>query len=139
MCEDQEFDTRYQDMIVCPWCGSKWYDDDSYYASAGTTEETCEECGREFSVEANIEVTYTTSRKLCENDEHEYEYDRFHFSTQDYQRGQWINLPEEKWKKVNIFKCKKCHHEDFRREEIKDEEWEQARNDANRRMASHRL
>ena len=52
---------EYTDEVVCPWCGSdigdSWELDDS-------GEMECYACGRAFSYERNVEVTYTSKRRL---------------------------------------------------------------------------
>lgn len=55
-----EDSTCSQTKIFCPWCG-EWYDPD---LSEGLIEgeQVCEECGKRFTVESEIEVTFNTQR-----------------------------------------------------------------------------
>lgn len=51
-------DTDYTAEIVCPWCG--YEHSDSWEKEPGNR--NCPDCGRDFEVERNVEVTYSTSR-----------------------------------------------------------------------------
>lgn len=55
--------TDYEDEIVCPYCGYRMEDTESYYIGQGQGEDECPECGKTFDFEVHIEVTYSTSRK----------------------------------------------------------------------------
>ena len=52
------FHKRY---AVCPWCG--YEDEDSWEYEEGETEAECPNCGKEFTVIAEIEMNYTTKPK----------------------------------------------------------------------------
>lgn len=61
--ENEEIETDFEDEIVCPYCGNRMQDDEGYFAQQGDGEYECDECGKTFNFTANIEVTYSTSRK----------------------------------------------------------------------------
>ena len=53
-------DTYLTDVIVCPWCGTKYedcweWDDDG--------KEVCDACEREFSYERHVDVSYITRKE----------------------------------------------------------------------------
>lgn len=54
---------EYTDEVVCPWCGYKYTG--SYEFSDYSEGVECERCGKEFDVERNYKITYTTIRKEC--------------------------------------------------------------------------
>jgi len=56
-----EWDFREEDEAKCPWCSAKLCTDESYDADG--EEDTCDECGNEFTLTANHSVTWTTKRK----------------------------------------------------------------------------
>ena len=59
----EDIDHDYTDDVVCPYCGNSH---DSTEFRADNVQETsydCDECGKEFIVTMNIEVTFSTERK----------------------------------------------------------------------------
>lgn len=66
-----EFEQREIDKIVCPWCEAVYSKEVSEYSQDEEEEYTCDDCGKEFLHTAEVEVTYVTTRKPCEN--HKYE------------------------------------------------------------------
>jgi hypothetical protein len=50
----------YTHEITCPWCLYEY--SNSWENSSWIDEEVCSECHKKFSVDRNIEVTYTTKR-----------------------------------------------------------------------------
>jgi len=65
--EENTIEHRYTENIVCPYCGDKNIIDsleclriDCFY---DTFEATCTECGNDYIVNVNIEITYTTNKK----------------------------------------------------------------------------
>ena len=60
---NEETETSYEHDIVCPWCGCHFEDDDGYFVRQGDGEYECDECGKKFYFQADIEVTYSTQRK----------------------------------------------------------------------------
>lgn len=60
---NEETETFYENDIVCPWCGRRFEDDDGYFVRTGDGAYECDECGKEFYFQADIEVTYSTQRK----------------------------------------------------------------------------
>lgn len=58
---NEEFDTWYTENIVCPYCG--YVNDDSWeIASDYDDAYECEECGKTFSWERIIDVSYTSHK-----------------------------------------------------------------------------
>jgi transcription elongation factor Elf1 len=54
----KEIKHDYTDEIVCPWCGYRH--SDSWETDPGLQE--CENCGKSFYAERNVEVTYSTQK-----------------------------------------------------------------------------
>ena len=52
-------DTEHTDEVTCPWCGYEC--SDSWEISDGTRE--CGDCGREYDVERDMTVTYSTAKR----------------------------------------------------------------------------
>lgn len=48
----------YTDNITCPYCN--WEDEDSWELRENSAELICGNCGEEFFVERDIQVTYST-------------------------------------------------------------------------------
>ena len=61
--ENKETETFYESDVVCPYCGYRIADIESYYVRQGQGEEQCPNCNKVFYFETNIEITYSTSRK----------------------------------------------------------------------------
>lgn len=58
----EEDRTVLERLIYCPWCGN-YYEPD-FYDGFTTKEETCDECGKKFLIEADVEVRYSTNRVI---------------------------------------------------------------------------
>ena len=62
----ETIDRLYQDYATCPHCGyrhegcNEWFDS---YDDDGEDERDCDDCGKIFFVQQEIEVTYTTRKK----------------------------------------------------------------------------
>ena len=95
--------------IICPYCGYELAD--SFEFSDDSFEINCYDCENTFSVERNIEVTYSTSKAKCKKCD--YKFDGFHISKHEWKNGEWFDLPEEKWKYNKIVKCVKCDDEQY--------------------------
>ena len=52
-------DTDYTDEVTCPHCGYKC--SDSWEMSVGVHE--CGDCGREFEMERDVSVSYSTTKR----------------------------------------------------------------------------
>lgn len=61
--ENEETETNFEDEVVCPYCGNRMEDYDSFFIQQGDGECKCDECGKTFNFTTHIEVTYSTSRK----------------------------------------------------------------------------
>ena len=48
-----------EDYIICPYCGGENSTDDRHES----TDINCDECGKEFHVEINCNISYSTSKK----------------------------------------------------------------------------
>ncbi len=57
-----EIDHSFTDEIVCPHCGYKFHDSWELNDQDGTKQD-CAECGEEFELAVNFEVTYSTYKK----------------------------------------------------------------------------
>lgn len=54
--EYDEYDYLFQDEIICPHCGDKTEPE----GEQNSDSEECEVCGGDYSIETNVEVTYST-------------------------------------------------------------------------------
>lgn len=70
-CKDEKENENYDELdfwhtekIKCPYCSYEFSNSLEYNLSndGETTNISCQECGREFDIEFNVEITYTTSR-----------------------------------------------------------------------------
>lgn len=62
----EEIDHDFTNEIVCPYCGEEY--GDSWEKEKDTfdgplDDEECQSCGKEFQVQRNGSITYSTSRK----------------------------------------------------------------------------
>ena len=57
----KEFDTKHTREIICPHCGYEHSDSWEYSDEGGTTQE-CDECGNEYTLEIEFDVTYCTTK-----------------------------------------------------------------------------
>jgi transposase-like protein len=51
------------DNIVCPYCGCESQDEDHLLYDGNCHQWDCSECGKEFTVEAQFSVSYTSVKK----------------------------------------------------------------------------
>lgn len=101
-----------EENIKCPYCGFEDYDSWEFDQDKGTTE--CGDCGEEFNVTRDIEVTYSTSRIACEDGEHNYKFERFFIKKQSYLgKHEWKDLPEQNWEYFLIEVCELCDDREF--------------------------
>ncbi len=56
----EEFDTDYQEHIICPHCGHQ-QSDESEHSDEG--EYWCGECGKNFYLFIHISINYTTEKR----------------------------------------------------------------------------
>ena len=56
-------ETNCEQDIVCPYCGYRMEDDDSYFIREQEGEYECPECEKTFYFQACIDITYSTQRK----------------------------------------------------------------------------
>ena len=58
----EDYEHQYTQDIVCPYCGAATDDTDNRCDDNMEGKEICEECGNEYSFEADIEVTWITAK-----------------------------------------------------------------------------
>lgn len=104
---------RNEKNIKCPYCD--WENSDSYEFTEDSGNYICEDCGKEFFVERNIQITYDTSRINCEEKglTHKYEFDSKYSKTSNFENRKWNDIPEEKWQYFRIMKCTVCGDYEF--------------------------
>jgi transcription elongation factor Elf1 len=104
---------KYQQEITCPHCNHEHSDSWEFGTDNGTRE--CYNCGVEFNVDVNIEVTYSTSKISCERmkAEHDYKMVDLHLRDRQFKGKVWLDLPETEWRYFKIMKCQKCGDEDY--------------------------
>ncbi|MFM0684330.1 hypothetical protein [Streptococcus suis] len=65
-------ETECEDDIVCPWCGTRYdsfdVDENHLFMDEGEHTTDCDECGHDFTYQANVSITFSTKR-LEETDE----------------------------------------------------------------------
>lgn len=65
--EVEEFDTDYTRDITCPYCGYENNDSWEVFGpndgDGDVTETSCGRCDKEFTVQLNVRVTYSTEKK----------------------------------------------------------------------------
>jgi len=57
-----EWDYKFKDDIVCPWCEHQFTDSFEYCHDGNSTEIECHECDLKFEVEPDYTVTYSSTR-----------------------------------------------------------------------------
>lgn len=102
---------NFERLIKCPYCD--WEDDDSWEIEEEESMITCGNCGKEFNVLRQVEVTYSTSRIECNNGDHNYKLESYFISKRKYINRDWINLPESEWEYFRIEVCEECEHKVF--------------------------
>jgi hypothetical protein len=104
---------EYEKNIKCPYCD--WEAEDSWEFGADSGTYTCGDCDKEFNVAREVEVTYSTSRIDCsENEtEHDCKVDHFYILNRKYENGIHINLPESEWTYHKIIMCSICGDKDY--------------------------
>jgi len=104
---------EYEDNIKCPYCD--YEDNDSWEFTDEEGEYTCGECGEEFNVSRNIEVTYSTSRIDCEENKtkHDYKIESYFEGKRKFVNGVWENLAEDDFDYWRIMECSKCGDKEY--------------------------
>lgn len=104
---------KYEENIKCPYCDYEWKDSWEFTEDDGT--HTCGSCDREFNVTREIEITYSTSRIDCEvgGKKHNYQLKEHFTSKQEFEKGVWSDLPEDKWKYRRIEMCSECGDKEY--------------------------
>jgi len=99
--------------IKCPYCD--WEDNDSWEFGEDSGTHTCGDCGEEFNVERNVEVTYSTTRIDCEEkgSEHDYQFESVFMSKRKFEKGIWTDLSESEWTYHRIMMCSICGDKEY--------------------------
>lgn len=108
---------QYTDEVVCPWCGRE--SGDCWEWTENDGEMKCDECGKEFSYEKDITVTYSTLKKECEKGKHKYLFDSEFLSYHNYEKPV---KAEEDWGFIEIEKCSICDDKIYTKK-ITREDW----------------
>jgi transcription elongation factor Elf1 len=105
---------KYEKNIICPYCDHE--DENSWEFQEDSAIHACGNCEKEFNVTREIEVTYTTSRIDCEenNLQHGYKFESVFMSKTEFtKKGIWIDLPENKWTYTRIMMCSICGDKEY--------------------------
>lgn len=54
------------DVVTCPWCGYEHHDGWELFDRHDSAETTCNGCERDFEVDRDVSVSYTSSRAECD-------------------------------------------------------------------------
>jgi len=68
MSEVKEIDCQYTREIICPYCGYERSNSVDDFDGPSSYEDDCEECGKTFIVEPDVEITFSTHKKDANND-----------------------------------------------------------------------
>lgn len=105
---------KYESNVKCPYCD--WEDQDSWEFDQDSGTHTCGSCEKEFNVEREVEVTYSTSRIDCEENrtEHNYEFESVFETKRKFEgKGIWTDLPESEWTYTRIMMCSICGDKEY--------------------------
>lgn len=104
---------NFESNIKCPYCD--WEDNDSWEFDEDSGTLTCGDCGEEFNVERNVEVTYSTTRIDCEEkgNKHDYQFESVFMSKRKFEKGIWIDLSESEWTYNRIMMCSICGDKEY--------------------------
>lgn len=69
--KEEKIDHEHTDQVVCPYCGDATEIEGDPYDASG--ENTCYACGKIFTCEVNISVTYSTA-KDCKLNKEDHNY-----------------------------------------------------------------
>ncbi len=60
----KEWDCKYEEDLICPYCGHKHSDSFEFYGEDETEMEMeCHDCGKEFIYHTNIEYSLSSYKK----------------------------------------------------------------------------
>ena len=104
---------EFENQIKCPYCN--WEDQDSWEFGEDSGTHTCGSCEKEFNVEREVKVTYSTSRIDCEEkgNKHDYQLDHLFINKRKYVNGIWNNLSEPEWTYHRIMMCSICGDKEY--------------------------
>lgn len=106
---------EYEKNIKCPYCDHEWEDSWEFTDDEGTHE--CHECGKEFNVSRDIDITYSTSRIDCEENgiKHDYKYESSLVIKRDYKDKLWTDRQKQDWEYIKIMECSICGDKQYPR------------------------
>ncbi len=104
---------EFEKNIKCPYCD--WEDEDSWEFEEDEETHICGECGEEFNVEREVEITYNTSKIDCEEKEleHDYKFEAVHLKDGKFTDHIWKPLPESEWEYYKIMICSTCDDKEY--------------------------
>ena len=109
-----DIETNHSDKIVCPFCGELYTDDIYEYHDSDGECFTCDECGKEFLLGVEFDVTFSTHRPDCKyksGKEHEYgDVEQYDVDQEDCDRWNKTNFLDKHWEPNTVYKryCKNC-------------------------------
>lgn len=109
----------FEEKIKCPYCDFEMEDYDHNYHNADGDEIDCDKCNKHFYVTTNTEITYSTSKKDCEWNKHEYYEEILSIDQKTCDRWNKENLcnrTDHKPHKLISRKCNNCDIENIRSE-----------------------
>lgn len=109
-----EYKHDYENNIKCPFCDHEWLDSWEFDENEGT--HTCGSCDETFNVIRHIEVTYSTFRVSCEdqNKNHDFKFESAHCKKQEFiSRGNWKDLLENEWTYFEKHTCVNCGEDKY--------------------------
>jgi formylmethanofuran dehydrogenase subunit E len=103
--------TINEEEIICPYCDHEYSDSHEFDGDDG--ELKCDVCGKEFSYQREVEITYSTNKKIC--DKHDLKFNRLFLSKKEAVYGgkkiEWKELPPDKHTYFKITVCSVCDEE----------------------------
>lgn len=102
---------EYEQYIKCPYCD---YEDlDSWEFDEEDAVVECKSCEKEFNVSRDVEVTYSTTRISCQDNNHKYKTTNYIEHTKGYSNDSWVNLTPPDYKYYKLEVCQICGHEKY--------------------------
>lgn len=105
---------EYEDTIYCPYCGGIYTDDPWEYNQSNIDSELhCDQCEKDFILsDVQYDVTYSTTKKPCSDDKHEWGLSHEYLRYQDYKENL---LTEKEWLWIKSYNCKNCDESKYDR------------------------
>jgi hypothetical protein len=107
---------EFEDEIKCPYCDHVFHDSWEHNDDDGR-EIDCGECGKTFTLEVHVEVTYSTRRTDCDDGAHEWNEPEMHTISQrtadrwnqENFMGRNGHKPHDMWQRS----CKHCEETEY--------------------------